>query len=334
MKLSEFDYALPRDLIAQYPDTERDSCRLMALDRKSGKVSHEIFRDIVEYFKAGDCLILNDTKVIPARLFGRRKTGGRVEIFLLEKKNPVCEALIRPSGRLREGEDIELESGDRVEILNRGRVGRFVRFTRTLDDILDAAGHIPLPPYIGRQDEAADCESYQTVYAKCEGATAAPTAGLHFTKELLGRIAAKGVKIAHVTLHTSYGTFAPVKEEDVEGHKMHDEYFAIPKETAELINETKTSGGEIFAVGTTSARVLEHCAGQTAGASGHTDLYIYPGYHFKAVDHLITNFHLPKSTLLLLVSAFTGRDLIFEAYRQAIEERYRFFSYGDAMLII
>src|SRR3989338_3419970 len=262
MKLSEFDYALPRDLIAQYPDTERDSCRLMALDRKSGKVSHEIFRDIVEYFKAGDCLILNDTKVIPARLFGRRKTGGRVEIFLLEKKNPVCEALIRPSGRLREGEDIELESGDRVEILNRGRVGRFVKFTRTLDDILDAAGHIPLPPYIGRQDEAADCESYQTVYAKCEGATAAPTAGLHFTKELLGRIAAKGVKIAHVTLHTSYGTFAPVKEEDVEGHKMHDEYFAIPKETAELINETKTSGGEIFAVGTTSARVLEHCAGQ------------------------------------------------------------------------
>ena len=334
MKLSDFDYILPKELIAQYPPKERHKCRLMVLDRKSHNISHKIFEDITQYFHEGDSLVLNDTKVIPGRLFGKRKTGGRVELFLLEKKNPVCEALVRPSARLKEGEKITLESGDEVEILNRGEVGRFVKFNRSLDEILKEAGHIPLPPYINRADEESDRADYQTVYSAQEGATASPTAGLHFTQELLKRVSDIGVRVSYVTLHTNYGTFAPVKSEDVESHKMHKEYFELSKKTADVIKETKEKGGKVFAVGTTTTRVLEYCADRLTAETGHTNLFIYPGYKFRIVDHLITNFHLPKSTLLLLVSAFAGKDFILEAYRKAVEEKYRFFSYGDAMLIL
>lgn len=341
MRLSDFDYKLPRELIAQYPAREREGCRLMVLDRKARTIEHKIFEVIAEYFNEGDCLVLNDTKVIPARLFGRRKTGGRVEIFLLERKNPVCEALVRSSARLREGEKIILECGDEAEVLDGGEVGRLVRFSHPVDDILKKAGHVPLPPYIDRIDNESDREDYQTVYAMKDGATASPTAGLHFTEELIKSVKGRGTKVAYVTLHTSYGTFAPIKVDDIEEHKMHKEYFELPEQTAQVISDTKKRGGKIFAVGTTTARVLEHCVAQSTsyelrvtGYEGYTDLFIYPGYEFKVVDHLITNFHLPRSTLILLVCALAGKDFIFDAYRQAIEEHYRFFSYGDAMLIL
>jgi len=340
MKLSEFDYTLPKELIAQYPLKERQKARLMILDREAGAISGEVFENVVNYFKEGDTLVLNDTKVIPARFFGKRKTGGKVEIFLLEKKNPVSEALLRPSGRLKEGEEIVLETGDRVEVLNRGDIGRLIKFNRPLDEILERCGHTPLPPYIKRADEASDKEDYQTIYAKGDGATASPTAGLHFTRDLLKQIEDKGVNVCYITLHTSYGTFAPVKVDNVENHRMHAEYFNMPQETAKTVSDTKKNGNRIFAVGTTSTRVLEYCfsAGssvQGPGArNGYTDLFIYPSYKFKVVDCLITNFHLPKSTLLLLVSAFAGKDFIFKAYNHAIEKEYRFYSYGDAMLIV
>jgi len=340
MKLSEFDYTLPKELIAQYPLKERQKARLMILDREAGAISGEVFENVVNYFKEGDMLVLNDTKVIPARFFGKRKTGGKVEIFLLEKKNPVSEALLRPSGRLKEGEEIVLETGDRVEVLNRGDIGRLIKFNRPLDEILERCGHTPLPPYIKRADEASDKEDYQTIYAKGDGATASPTAGLHFTRDLLKQIEDKGVNVCYITLHTSYGTFAPVKVDNVENHRMHAEYFNMPQETAKTVSDTKKNGNRIFAVGTTSTRVLEYCfsAGssvQGPGArNGYTDLFIYPSYKFKVVDCLITNFHLPKSTLLLLVSAFAGKDFIFKAYNHAIEKEYRFYSYGDAMLIV
>jgi S-adenosylmethionine:tRNA ribosyltransferase-isomerase len=355
VKLSDFDYNLPEKLIAQYPLKERSKCRLMVLDRERGSIEHKIFEDIVDHFNKDDLLVLNDTRVIPARLFGRRATGGKVEIFLLETglRHTGCgkpstpgveggkiEALVRPSGRLKEGEKITLESGAEARVLERGKVGRFVRFNRPVEEIL-RSGHVPLPPYIGRIDEARDKEDYQTVYAAKDGATASPTAGLHFTKELLSTVSARGTRVTHVTLHTSYGTFAPVKDDEVEKHKMHEEYFELPVDTIESIRETKQSGGKIFAVGTTSTRVLEYNSiffrttnDERRTTSGYTDMYIYPGYKFNVVDRLITNFHLPKSTLMLLVCAFAGRELIFEAYRQAIKEKYRFFSYGDAMLIL
>lgn len=334
MRLSEFDYSLPKELIAQYPVKDRAKCRLMVLDRMSSRIEHKTFEDIIGYFKKGDCLVLNDTKVVPARLFGRRKTGGKVELFLLEKRNPVCEVLLRPSRRLREGERITLESGDEVEVLNRGKTGRFARFSRPLDDILREIGHVPLPPYIDRFDEESDKIDYQTVYGKTEGATASPTAGLHFTEELLDRVKGQGARVKYVTLHTNYGTFAPIKTDEIEKHKMHKEYFELPAETIDAIRDIKKRDGKVFAVGTTTTRVLESRAEKFTSYAGYTDFYIYPGYQFKVVDHLITNFHLPKSTLLLLVSAFAGKDFILEAYRQAIEKRYRFFSYGDAMLIL
>jgi S-adenosylmethionine:tRNA ribosyltransferase-isomerase len=343
MRLAEFDYILPKELIAKRPCLPRDGCRLMVLDRRRATIRHRSFKEIAEYLKKGDCLILNDTKVLPARLFGRRGTGGKVEIFLLEKKNPVCEALVRPAGRLKDGEIVSLEAGGRVEILGRGTTGRFVRFNAPLDQILRRGGHVPLPPYIDRPDEESDRANYQTVYASREGATASPTAGLHFTPELLEGIGKKGVRISCLTLHTSYGTFAPIKSEEVEKHKMREERFELPAETMKVVSETKSEGGAVFATGTTVSRVLEHCSNQlpttndqrpTTNIKGATDLYIYPGYKFRIVDHLITNFHLPKSTLLLLASAFAGRDFILEAYRKAVEMRYRFFSYGDAMLIL
>ena len=333
MKLSDFDYDLPKELIAKYPLKERDKCRLMVLDREKRSIVHKTFEDIAGYFKKGDCLVLNDTKVILARLFGRRKTGGKVELFLLEKKNPTCEALVKPSGRLKEGEKIRLESGDEVEVLDRGEMGRRIKFFRPVEDILKESGHMPLPPYIDRPDEESDKEDYQTVFSRNEGATASPTAGLHFTRELLERVKGQGSRVRFVTLHTNYGTFAPIKTDDVESHKMHREYFELSAETVQAVRNTKKNGGKVFAVGTTSARSLEYWA-KEGKIKGDNDLYIYPGFKFKIVDHLITNFHLPKSTLLLLVSAFAGKDFIFEAYRKAIEERYRFFSYGDAMLIL
>ncbi len=340
--LSDFDYHLPRELIAQYPLPKRDESRLMVLDRRTREMRDRVFKDIVGYVDEGDVIVLNDTKVIRARLYGRRKTGGVVEIFLLEKGGPMCEAIIRPSGRVKERERIVLESGDEVTVLGRGPVGRFVEFERPLDEVLRAGGHIPLPPYIERADEDADRTAYQTVYARRDGATAAPTAGLHFTRELLHALESKGARIAFVTLHTSYGTFAPIKEETIEDHTMHREYFEYPEDAAKAVEDARRRGRGVFAVGTTTARVLEHCAREQAtghrpqvtGLSGYTDLFIYPEFEFRVVDHLITNFHLPKSTLLLLVSAFAGRDFIFEAYHRAIEKRYRFFSYGDAMLIL
>jgi S-adenosylmethionine:tRNA ribosyltransferase-isomerase len=340
MKLSEFSYDLPKELIAQYPPLERDTCRLMILDRKKSSLEHKSFKSILHYLKKGDCLVLNDTKVIPARMFGKRATGGKVELFLLEKKDPICEALLRPSARLKDGEVIVLESGDEVEVLSRGEVGRFVKFNTPLDQVLSRAGHVPLPPYMSRSDSPGDASNYQTVYARKDGATASPTAGLHFTEELLGEIKSMGVNIATVTLHTNYGTFAPIKCDNIEDHKMHKEFFELSAGTIDIVRKTKRSGGRVFAVGTTSNRVLEHCAKEissdlkSCNLSGWTDLFIYPGYEFKITDHLITNFHLPESTLLVLVSAFAGKEFVFEAYRKAIEERYRFFSYGDAMLIL
>jgi S-adenosylmethionine:tRNA ribosyltransferase-isomerase len=332
MKLSEFDYDLPKELIAKYPLNERDKCRLMVLDREKRSIAGKTFGDIAGYFNNGDLLVLNDTRVMPARLFGKRKTGGKVELFLLSKKGPIYEALVRPSGRLKEGEKIALESGAEAEALGRGEVGRLIRFNRPIDEILES-GHMPLPPYIDRPDEESDKRDYQTVYGRNLGATASPTAGLHFTEELLASIASRGARIVYVTLHTNYGTFAPIKTEDVESHKMHKEHFSIPSDTQEAVKGVKKDGGKVFAVGTTSARSLEYWAKEGI-TEGDNDLFIYPGYKFNVVDHLITNFHLPKSTLMLLVSAFAGKDLIFEAYRKAIEERYRFFSYGDSMLIL
>lgn len=342
MHLSAFDYHLPKELIAQYPLPERDRCRLLVLDRGAGALADKRFEDITGYIGSGDLLVLNDTRVIPARLFGKRASGGRVEIFLIEKKDPVSEALVRPSARLREGERIVLESGDAVEVLGRGPVGRFVRFEKPVALVLAAAGHIPLPPYIERRDEDRDREQYQTIFGTQEGATASPTAGLHFTRELIERVKGQGARVKFVTLHTNYGTFAPVKTEEVESHTMHKEQYALPADTIEAIRETKASGGKVFAVGTTATRVLEHCADiitlddrrATDGAHGETGMYIYPGYRFRVVDRLITNFHMPKSTLMILVSAFAGRERIIDAYRHAVAERYRFFSYGDAMLIV
>lgn len=341
MKLSEFDYDLPRELIAQHPAKVRDKCRLIVLDRRTRSIEHKTFEDIASYFNKGDLLVLNNTKVVPARLFGTRKTGGRVELFLLEKKGVLCEALVRPSGRINIGERILLESGHEVEVLGSGKIGRMVQFNRSVDEIMTRCGHTPLPPYIDRPDEEGDKIDYQTVYGCREGATASPTAGLHFTRELLARLSVFGVRLAYVTLHTSYGTFAPIKTDDVEEHRMHKEYFDLPVDTAKAIAETKKGGGKVFAVGTTTTRVLESCADYILNPTtytleprtGYTDIFIYPGYKFKVVDHLITNFHLPKSTLMLLVSAFAGKDFIMEAYQEAIARKYRFFSYGDAMLI-
>jgi S-adenosylmethionine:tRNA ribosyltransferase-isomerase len=332
VKLSEFDYSLPKELIAQYPIEDRDKCRMMVLNRANKTIAHKTFEDIVSYFNKGDLLVLNNTKVIPARLFGKRKSGGKVELFLIEKKDPVCEALVKPGARVKDGEIVVLDSGDEVEVMGRGDVGRQVKFNRPVDDVIKEIGHMPLPPYINRDDEDRDKADYQTVYGNREGATASPTAGLHFTRELIGRVKGQGARVSFVTLHTNYGTFAPIKTDDIESHKMHKEYFEFSAEAANAVSETKNSSGKVFAVGTTATRVLEHCAGKAS--SGYTGMFIYPGYRFKVVDHMITNFHLPKSTLMLLVSAFAGRDFIMEAYRQAIAEKYRFFSYGDSMLIL
>lgn len=336
MKVKEFNYELPPELIAQRPLSERDSARLMVVSRPSGEINETSFRELGKYIGKGDCLVINDTRVIPARLYGRRKTGARVEIFLIDPYAEIPTALVKPSKRITPGERIELEGGSFATVLEDAEVGRYVKFDFPMEEVLKS-GHVPLPPYVGRMDTLSDREDYQTVYASREGATAAPTAGLHFTERLLEELRSGGVRIARLTLHTNYGTFSPVKTENVEDHVMHAEYYEIKTEEADIINEVKASGGRVFAVGTTSARTLETCAlsgGKVASGSGKSKLFIYPGYRFKIVDGMVTNFHLPESTLLMLVSALAGKDLIREAYARAIKEKYRFFSYGDAMLIL
>ncbi|MBL7158564.1 MAG: tRNA preQ1(34) S-adenosylmethionine ribosyltransferase-isomerase QueA [Candidatus Omnitrophica bacterium] len=345
MKLTDFDYSLPKELIAQYPAENRGDEKLLVVSRRDSSFEEKRFSHIADYLKKGDLLVLNDTKVILARIFGKRKTGGRVEIFVLDKTKNPCPALLRPSGKIKPGEKITLDTGDIVTALDRAEIGWFVNFEKSPDEVLRRCGHVPLPPYIKRPDESRDEKRYQTVYAEHEGATASPTAGLHFTQNLLDILREKGVIIARVTLHTSYGTFAPIKEENVEKHKMHSESYRISDENACIIREALERKARIFACGTTALRTLEACAenlmktpgtGQipVPGTEGVTNLFIYPGYKFKIVDALITNFHLPKSTLILLASAFAGKELLFKAYEYAIKNEFRFFSYGDATLIV
>ena len=334
MKLSDFDYTLPKDLIAQYPSERRGDDRFLVCDRGNRSFEERRFSCIADYFDKGDLLVLNDTKVMPARLFGKRETGGKAEIFILDKKARPIEALVRPSGRIKKGETITLESGNKVRIGERMGYKRVVDFDDSPDKIMDLCGHVPLPPYISRKDEASDRRRYQTVFAKNEGATASPTAGLHFTEETIGRLKEKGVEITFVTLHVSYGTFAPVKVDTVESHKMHSEYYFVSERSRKDIKDAIERKAKIFACGTTSLRVLESYANSSfKNTEGFTDLFIYPGYKFSIVNALITNFHLPKSTLILLTAAFAGKELLFKAYEYAIWSKFRFFSYGDAMLI-
>jgi len=345
MKLSDFNYELPKELIAQYPASPRDSSRLLVLERKSGKIIHTGFRNIASYINSSDLLVLNNTKVIKARLTGKRRTGGRAELLLLgELGGGRFSALIKPSGRTKEGDEIIFPASDlKARVIRKQKGGSIVEFSRPSRGLykeLGRLGALPLPPYIKREAEALDDTRYQTVYARVAGAAAAPTAGLHFTEEALRGIESKGADTAHVTLHVSYGTFAPVRTERIEDHKMHYESFRLSKEAAEKINGRRMRGGRIFAVGTTSCRVMESCAAENVrgyavkAGEGRTNLFIYPSYRFKMTDALLTNFHFPLSTLLMLVSAFAGKELIFKAYREAIERRYRFFSYGDCMLIL
>lgn len=341
MNLHDFYYHLPQELIAQDPLADRSASRLLLLDRKTGETRHSVFREIVDFLRSGDCLVLNDTKVIPARLIGSKiGTDAKIEVLLLKRREErVWETLVKPGRKARPGAKIRfgegLLEGEVLDVVEDGN--RLVRFSYDgiFEEILDRLGQMPLPPYITHQ--LADKNRYQTVYAKHDGSAAAPTAGLHFTQELLEEIREKGVRIAHVTLHVGLGTFRPVKVEHIEEHHMHSEYYRVEEEEARLVNETKAQGGRVIAVGTTSCRTLESAAGADGilrAGSGWTDIFIYPGYEFRVIDGLITNFHLPESTLLMLVSAFAGRESIMAAYEEAVRERYRFFSFGDAMLII
>ena len=340
MKLEEFDYNLPEELIAQVPIAKRDESRLMVLHRESKKVEHKTFKDIIDYLRPGDCLVRNNTKVIPARLYGKKETGANVEFVLLNQiEGDIWESIVRPGSKLKPGTKVEFGDGllkaTILDIMDGGTRKVEFEYEGIFNEILDEIGLMPLPPYI--HESLKEKDRYQTVYAKYDGSAAAPTAGLHFTSELLKRIEEKGVKIANVTLHVGIGTFRPVKEENIEEHKMHTEHFYIKQEDVEKINETKKAGGRVIAVGTTSCRVLETIASEETGlveaTEGDTGIYIYPGYKFKCIDGLITNFHLPKSTLLMLVSALAGREFVLDAYNEAVKEKYRFFSFGDAMLI-
>jgi S-adenosylmethionine:tRNA ribosyltransferase-isomerase len=341
MDVKDFYYDLPEELIAQDPLEKRSNSRLMVLDKKSGDVYHRHFYDIKEYLKPGDCLVVNNTKVIPARLYGSREnTGGKVEILLLKRvSDDVWETLVKPGKKARVGDRIEFGEGllkaEIIDVVEEGN--RLVRFEYEgiFEEILDQLGQMPLPPYITH--ELKDKDRYQTVYAKYDGSAAAPTAGLHFTKELLQEIKDMGVNIAEVTLHVGLGTFRPVKVENVLDHHMHSEFYMISQEAADVINATKDNGGRVISVGTTSTRTLESAAdenGRLTEKSGWTEIFIYPGYKFKVIDALITNFHLPESTLVMLVSALAGREHVLAAYAKAVEEKYRFFSFGDAMLIM
>jgi len=335
MKTSDFDYHLPESSIAQTPAEPRDSSRLLVLHRNTGKLEHRIFRDVTDYLRAGDLLVLNQTRVIPARIYARKETGGRVELLLLRRRDDLTwEALVGGKG-LRVGTLVKVEDGPEVEIMEiLDGSERLIKFSEPIEPYFPKVGNVPLPPYI--HEKLNDPERYQTVYAKEPGSAAAPTAGLHFTPRLLEELQVKGVKIAYVTLHVGLDTFAPVTEENPKEHKIHSEWCELSVETADLINETRERGGRVVAVGTTSVRTLESAVGQDAILSynGPTSLFILPGYQFNIVDAMITNFHLPKSTLLMLVSAFAGREKILETYQTAIKEGYRFYSFGDAMLII
>ncbi len=342
MNVSDFDYELPLELIAQEPVKIRDSCRLMVLNREKGSIEHRIFSDIKEYLKPGDCLVMNDSKVIPARLFGvKQSTGVNVE-FLLSKKTEgnTWETMVRPGRRIKPGDVVVFGDGKlKAEIKSYSSEGtRIAEFSCDGDfmDVLEELGKMPLPPYIEREAKAEDKDDYQTVYAREEGSVAAPTAGFHFTPELLDEIRAMGVKTVFVTLHVGIGTFRPVKVEVVEEHQMHFEHYSVSEEAAKIINETKAAGGRVISVGTTACRTMESATGEDGiirAGSDDTGIFIYPGYKYKMVDCLITNFHLPKSTLMMLVSALYDREKILEAYKTAVQERYRFFSYGDAMFI-
>ena len=340
MDVKDFYYDLPQELIAQDPLEDRSSSRLMVLGKTSGEITHRRFSDITEYLKPGDCLVINNTKVIPARLYGVKEgTEAKIEILLLKRKeNDIWETLVKPGKKAKIGTKIifgeGLLTGEVVDIVEEGN--RLIKFSYEgiFEEILDQLGQMPLPPYITHQ--LKDKNRYQTVYAKYDGSAAAPTAGLHFTPELLEQIRQMGVSIAEVTLHVGLGTFRPVKETDVLKHHMHSEFFQITKEAADLINQTKENGGRIISVGTTSTRTLESAAdehGHLTEKSGWTDIFIYPGYQFKVIDGLITNFHLPESTLVMLVSALAGREHVLAAYEEAVREKYRFFSFGDAMFI-
>lgn len=352
MKTSDFYYDLPQELIAQDPLEDRSSSRLLVLHRETGKREHRVFRDILEYLNPGDCLVVNNTKVIPARLIGEKEgTGASIEVLLLkrreaaaqadcpaDKQSVIWETLVKPGKKARPGARIifgnGLLVGEVLDVVEEGN--RLIRFwfEGIFEEILDRLGQMPLPPYITHQLQ--DKNRYQTVYAKHEGSAAAPTAGLHFTPELLQAIEEKGVKVAHVTLHVGLGTFRPVKVEDVTDHHMHSEFYVVEEEQAKLINDTKAAGGRIICVGTTSCRTVESASdenGMIHAGSGWTEIFIYPGYRFKILDSLITNFHLPESTLLMLVSALAGKELMLETYQEAVKERYRFFSFGDAMFI-
>lgn len=351
MKTKDFYYDLPRELIAQDPLKDRSSSRLMVLDKNTGAIEHSIFKNITQYLKKGDCLVINNTKVIPARLIGEKlheKTdgaeqdevqGAKIELLLLKRReNDIWETLVKPGKKARPGTKVSfgngILTGEIIDVLEEGN--RLVKFSYQgiFEEILDRLGEMPLPPYITHK--LADKDRYQTVYAKYEGSAAAPTAGLHFTKELLAQIEEMGIPIANVTLHVGLGTFRPVKEDNIQDHHMHSEFYQVTEEAARIINTTKQNGGRVVCVGTTSCRTVESAAdenGIVRPGSGDTSIFIYPGYHFKVLDALITNFHLPESTLMMLVSALAGRENIMAAYAEAVKERYRFFSFGDAMLI-
>ena len=340
LKKSDFYFDLPQELIAQDPLEDRSSSRLLVLDKETGEMEHRVFHDIVEYLHEGDCLILNNTKVIPARLMGTKKdTGATIEVLLLKRReNDIWETLVKPGKKAKPGTVITfgegLLTGTVVDIVDEGN--RLIQFSYEgiFEEVLDKLGEMPLPPYITHKLQ--DKNRYQTVYAKYEGSAAAPTAGLHFTKELLAQVEEKGVKIAYVTLHVGLGTFRPVKEENVLEHHMHSEFYQVTPEAAKLINDTKAAGGRVICVGTTSCRTIESAADQNGvvqAGCGDTEIFIYPGYQFKVLDNLITNFHLPESTLIMLVSALAGREYVLHAYETAVEMKYRFFSFGDAMFI-
>ena len=346
LNVSDYDYFLPEEQIAQDPLADRSSSKLLVLDKNTGETSHHVFKEIIDYLNPGDCLCINNTKVIPARLIGRKKTGGVVEVLLLkrlEDEKSKWEVLTRPGKKARVGDEIIFggEGPEDFDLLCRvtevkedgNRIVEF-EYDGIFEEILDKLGQMPLPPYITHRLE--DKNRYQTVYAKIEGSAAAPTAGLHFTNALLEQIKEKGVKVVSVTLHVGLGTFRPVQVENILDHKMHSEYYEVSEETAKILNETKANGGRIISVGTTSTRTLESVTDENGivhAGSGETQIFIYPGYKFKAIDGLITNFHLPKSTLIMLVSALAGRKNVLNAYKEAVEKKYRFFSFGDAMFI-
>ena len=340
MSLHDYYYDLPEELIAQDPLEDRSSSRLMALDKNTGEIEHHIFKDIIDYLNPNDCLVINDTKVIPARLYGIKVgTDAKIEVLLLKRKeNDVWETLVKPGKKCKPGTVISfgdgILTGEVIDVVEEGN--RLIKFTYEgiFEEVLDKLGEMPLPPYI--HEKLEDKNRYQTVYAREEGSAAAPTAGLHFTKELLAEIKEMGVNLAFVTLHVGLGTFRPVNVDNIEDHVMHKEFYHIEKEAADIINQTKANGGRVIAVGTTSIRTLESAAkedGTISPIAEETGIFIYPGYKFKIVDSIITNFHLPKSTLIMLISAFAGREYVLSAYEQAVKEKYRFFSFGDAMFI-